>query len=170
VHPYIEAAFAVNDIVGCHPFTISIANQSVGVDQYLWDFGDGSPVSNTSAPAFDHIYLNTGNSSVVYPLSLIVRNEEGCTDTLVRNITVHPEITANFTASAYEGCHPLTVAFTDLSLNAINYFWEFGDGSSSVQPSPDHTYTNFGMSDTTYLVTLTTSTADGNGKSISRLS
>ncbi len=161
VHPYIEAAFAVNDIVGCHPFTITIDNQSVGVDQYLWDFGDGSPVSNTSAPTFNHIYLNTGNSAAVYPLRLIVRNEEGCTDTLVRNITVHPEITANFSTSAFEGCHPLTVAFTDLSLNAVNYFWEFGDGSSSVQQSPDHTYTNFGISDTTYMVTLTTSTADG---------
>ncbi|TFG42832.1 MAG: hypothetical protein E4H43_02565, partial [Bacteroidia bacterium] len=161
VHPYLEAAYAVNDIIGCHPFTITIDNQSVGADQYFWDFGDGSSVSNTDDASFDHIYFNGGNSTLVYPLRLIVRNNEGCTDTLIRNITVHPAITANFLASAFEGCHPLNVTFTNLSLNADNYFWEFGDGSSSVEFSPDHTFTNFGISDTTYIVTLTTSTADG---------
>ena len=161
VHPYIEAAFAVNDIVGCHPFIVTINDQSTGADHYLWDFGDGSPVSNTSAATFDHLYLNTGGSTVVYPLRLIVRNDEGCSDTLTRYITVHPEITANFSVDAFEGCHPLTVTFTDLSLNAINYFWEFGDGSSSVEPAPVHTFTNFGTADSVYMVRLTTSTADG---------
>lgn len=161
VHPYVEAAFAVNDIVGCHPFIITIDDQSIGADQYFWDFGDGSPVSNTSEATFEHLYLNTGSSTVVYPLQLIVRNDEGCTDTMIVHITVHPEITANFTADSFEGCHPLTVTFTDLSLNAVNYFWDFGDGSSTVDPSPVHTFTNFGMADSVYTVRLTTSTADG---------
>jgi PKD repeat protein len=161
VHPYIEAAFAVDDIVGCHPFTITINNLSTGAEQFLWNFGDGSPVSNTSAASFDHVYLNTGNTTEIYPLQLIVRNSEGCSDTLVRYITVHPEITANFTASAFEGCHPLAVSFTDLSLNAITYYWEFGDGSSSAESSPVHTFTNFGLTDSVYTVTLTTSTGDG---------
>jgi len=161
VHPYIEAAFSVNDIVGCHPYPITIKNQSAGVDQYFWNFGDGSPVSNSDTSSLDHLYLNGGTSAVVYPLQLIVLNEEGCSDTLIRNITVHPEISANFSASAFDGCHPLSVTFTDLSVNPVNYYWNFGDGSSSVLPSPSHTFTNFGTSDTTYLVTLTTSTADG---------
>ncbi len=60
-----------------------------------------------------------------------------------------------------QGCHPLTVTFTDLSVNAVNYLWDFGDGAASVEHSPVHTFSNFGSSDTTYLVTLTTSTADG---------
>ena len=161
VHPYIKAAFAINDIIGCHPFIITIDNQSIGAEQYFWDFGDGSPVSTTTQATFDHMYLNTGNSTIVYPLQLVVMNAEGCTDTLIRNITVHPEITVNFTASAFEGCHPLTVSFADLSVNAIDYYWDFGDGASSVEPSPVHTFTNFGISDTSYLVSLTVSTADG---------
>jgi PKD repeat protein len=161
VHPYIEAAFTVDDIIGCHPFTITVNNQSYGVDQYSWDFGDGSPVSNTNAASFDHTYLNTGNSIVIYPLQLIVLNNQGCRDTLLRNISVHPEMTASFTPANIEGCHPLTVSFTDLSLNAATYYWEFGDEASSVESSPTHTYTNFGTSDTIYYVTLTTSSADG---------
>ena len=49
---------------------------------------------------------------------------------MVRNITVHPEITASFPTDALEGCHPLTVTFTDLSVNAIHYLWDFGDGAA----------------------------------------
>ncbi|HOB85171.1 MAG TPA: PKD domain-containing protein [Bacteroidales bacterium] len=161
VHPYIEASFAVNDIVGCHPFQVTITNRSVGVDRYLWDFGDGSPVLTTDEPTFEHLYFNEGTSAVVYTLQLLVFNEEGCSDTLTRYITVHPDITPNFSTSALNGCHPLTVKFTDLSIKAVNYFWDFGDGSSSVTPSPEHTFTNFGSSDITYTVTLTVSTADG---------
>lgn len=161
VHPYIEAIFAITDIKGCTPFTVNIDNQSVRVDNYLWDFGDGEPFSTTSAASFDHTYNNTGSSAAVFPLKLIVSNNEGCTDTLVKNITVHPSVTSNFMASTLEGCHPLDVSFTDLSLNAGNYLWDFGDGASSVISSPVHAFSNFGMSDTTYLVTLSTSTSDG---------
>jgi PKD repeat protein len=57
---------------------------------------------------------------------------------------VHPEITSNFTADNFEGCHPLEITFTDLSVNAINYYWDFGDGASSTETSPTHTFINFG--------------------------
>ena len=135
IHPYIEAAFTVEDIIGCHPFTIVINNQSIGVDQYFWDFGDGSPVSNTSAASFNHTYSNTGSSTLIRPLRLIVMNSQGCSDTLIRNITVHPEMTASFISDLSDGCHPLTVTFFDVSLNAALYNWDFGDGASSVLPS-----------------------------------
>ena len=131
IHPYIEAAFTVDDVVGCTPFLVNVHNESIGVDDYYWDFGDGSPVSSTDLDTLSHVYLNSGGSTVVYPLRLIVTNEEGCSDTMIRNITVHPEITANFTADVLNGCHPLTVTFTDLSVNAVIYLWDFGDGAAS---------------------------------------
>lgn len=161
MHPYIEAAFTVEDVVGCHPFEVEIQDESIGVDLYEWDYGDGSPVDNSNAATRTHTYLNTGNSSVVYPLTLLVSNTEGCTDTLIRNITVHPEITASFNTNNLDGCHPLTINFTDQSVNADAYLWDFGDGAASTLSSPAHTFTNFGTTDTTYLVTLTTSTSDG---------
>jgi PKD repeat protein len=161
LHPYIEAAFTAEDVVGCHPFPVSINNESIGVDLHVWDYGDGTAVETHDSLTFTHVYLNTGSTTAVYPLQLIVFNEEGCSDTAVRNITVHPEITANFLTDGLDGCHPLTITFTDLSVNAINYLWDFGDGAASVEPSPEHTFNNFGTSDTAYRVTLTTSTADG---------
>jgi PKD repeat protein len=160
IHPYIEAAFTVETVTGCHPHDIVINNLSFGADNFYWDFGDGT-TSSSSDPLIIHTYLNTTGSTVVYPLSLIVGNIQGCTDTLTRYITIHPEMTANFQIDIFQGCHPLTVRFTDLSLNAAGYYWEFGDGASSIEPNPMHTFTNYGTADSVYMVTLTTTSGDG---------
>src|SRR5690606_11586504 len=49
------------------------------------------------------------------------------------------------------GCAPFDVTFENTSTMAVNYVWDFGDGSStSSQFSPTHTYTDAG----TYTVTL----------------
>jgi PKD repeat protein len=160
VHPYIEAAFTAENVTACHPFDLIIDNLSVGAVYYNWDFGDGT-TSSAPDPIIFHTYLNTTGATVVYPLSLIIENDQGCTDTLIRNITVHPELTANFQADLFEGCSPLTVTFTDLSLNAETWFWEFGDGASSAQQGPVHTFTNYGTSDSIYMVTLTTTSGNG---------
>ena len=161
MHPYIEAAFTVEDVVGCHPFTVEIHNESVNADTYEWDFGDGIGISNDGSTLIYYTYENLLDTTTVYPLRLVVFNEEGCSDTMTRYITVHPEITPGFLVSDMDGCHPLTVTFTDQSTKAVNYLWDFGDGAASVERSPEHTFTNFGSDDTTYRVMLTVSTADG---------
>lgn len=51
----------------------------------------------------------------------------------------------------------LTVTFTDASQDADTYSWDFGDGNSSTDASPVHTY----AADGTYTVILTTSNSDG---------
>lgn len=62
---------------------------------------------------------------------------------------------ADFTATPVAGCAPLTVAFTNTSSGDANYpntySWDFGDGNTSDQANPTHTYTEPG----TYTVTLT---------------
>ena len=161
IHPYIEAAFTVDDVVGCTDFAVEIHNESIGADNYYWDFGDGTLVSNDPSAIINHIYRNADTTTVIYPLRLIVTNEEGCRDTMIRDITVHPLITASFSTDGLDGCHPLTVTFNNLSENAVNYLWDFGDGAASVEHSPVHTFSNFGTDSVVYLVRLTTSTADG---------
>jgi PKD repeat protein len=48
---------------------------------------------------------------------------------------------ARFTTSSLGGAAPQTVQFTDLSSGPVeNYFWDFGDGSTSIQQNPVHTY------------------------------
>ena len=61
-------------------------------------------------------------------------------------------VQADFTQNVTSGAAPLTVQFTDKSSGRPNtWLWDFGDGSTSSQRNPLHTYTSAG----TYTVTLT---------------
>ncbi|MCP4149216.1 MAG: PKD domain-containing protein, partial [bacterium] len=70
--------------------------------------------------------------------------------------TVPP--TAGFTGAPLSGSTPLTVNFTDQSLDATTWAWDFGDTDSSTEQSPSHTYTSIG----TYTVSLTVTNSYGN--------
>jgi PKD repeat protein len=63
-----------------------------------------------------------------------------------------------FQISADSGCWPLEVAFTDESTNgATAWLWDFGDGDTTTEPNPTHTYEYVGD----YTVSLTTMNACG---------
>ena len=116
VYPYIEADFTVNEFQGCAPFEITVSNASAGaITQYEWTWGDGTPNSSSGAPVLTHTYDNITAAPIVYPLRLVVQNADGCTDTLIRDITVYPVVISQFTQDATEGCNPLGVQFTNQS-------------------------------------------------------
>ena len=56
-----------------------------------------------------------------------------------------PDFTDN--SPVYEG---LTMTFTDASTGATSWYWDFGDGNTSTEQNPTHTYAEPG----TYTVTL----------------
>lgn len=58
---------------------------------------------------------------------------------------------ADFMGSPVAGDASLTVQFTDLSENAYAWYWEFGDGETSHDQNPEHTY----YEDGEYTVRLT---------------
>lgn len=59
-----------------------------------------------------------------------------------------PGVQAEFTADLTSFCdYPATVNFTNQSNNAVSYFWDFGDGSTSSAINPSHTYNSFGTFD-----------------------
>jgi len=64
---------------------------------------------------------------------------------------------ANFSTNVTSGYAPLTAQFTDLSENSIGWNWDFGDGNTSTEQSPAHTYSSAG----TYTVNLTVSNQNG---------
>ena len=65
---------------------------------------------------------------------------------------------AGFSASQTSGVGPLTVNFSDLSENnPTAWDWNFGDGTTSQEQNPIHTYSTEG----TYTVTLTATNACG---------
>jgi gliding motility-associated-like protein len=88
-------------------------------------------------------------------VSLVVTDPLSCngTDTATSTVTVIDDsIFVDFTYNIIRNsCDSLIVQFTNTSINATSYFWDFGDGTTSTLPSPRHTYT---VADT-FLVTFT---------------
>lgn len=146
-----NADFSPSLTAGCNPSTVTFADSSINPLSWQWDFGDGT-TSNLQSPT--HTYTVDG----LYDIQLIVESSSGCFDTLkVDTLISVLTSTANFIADSTSGCAPLIVNFTDGSLNAVNWQWDFGDGSFSSLQNPSHIYSLPGK----YSVTLIVTNANG---------
>ncbi len=107
----------------------------------------------------------TGGSLSVAPTTTTtytVTVSDNCgsiTTTAQVTITVNQVPTVNFAADNISGCTPVTAGFTNLTdpLLTGNCFWDFGDGNTSNDCNPTHTYYTPGC----YDVTLTVTSPDG---------
>ncbi len=126
------------------------------ITNWVWDFADGTAtVSGISNPS--HVFINAGS----YAVSLTVTTANGCSKTYVATppVVVNQRPVADFTANT--PCENNPTVFTSNSTpNATaitSYLWEFGDGNTSTQPSPSHTYLTYGN----YSVKLTVTNSNG---------
>jgi len=150
------ADFSVDDTSGCGSVSANFDDESSSsgtITSWHWDFGDGgtSTVQNTA-----HNYTVPGT----YDVTLTITDNNGCTDTRVYNdlITVYPRPASDFTADQTSGCSlPFTVHFTETATEDVAWLWEFGDGTTSTEQNPTHTYTSAGS----YGLRLTVTSADG---------
>jgi serine/threonine-protein kinase len=127
------------------------------IDSLLWDFGDGSNSSES-----DPIY--TYASSGTYTVTLTATGA-GETSTFEQLVTVVAPLDASFNFSISLN-NPLQVTFVNTSTgDYAEVLWDFGDGNSSIEANPQHTYAESGQ----YTVTLTITTADrGSSDAVSR--
>jgi parallel beta-helix repeat protein len=141
--------FAVS---GYQPFTFdNKSNQSKG---FTWSFGDGS--SSQVSTSVSHSYSNIGIYNVV------LRN--GCA---IVQRSVKVPVLARFAAREVV-CQLTETEFSDFSVNLPGYpitswSWDFGDGTSSGEKKPKHTFKDFGN----FNVTLTVTVNGDNGEILS---
>jgi len=168
----LKAEFTAEPTTAPDQTTIQFINQSTGnITSWLWDFGDGA---TSIDPNPSHLYKDAHT----YTVSLTVSGPDGSdTETKSRFIKLFiPEIpNADFTREPIAINAPMTVQFTDTStapatlINLTNgtlffssiesaslggittWTWEFGDGSTSTERNPSHTYQEAGS----YTVSLT---------------
>ncbi|WP_230629299.1 PKD domain-containing protein [Methanosarcina barkeri] len=143
------AVFIADVTSGTAPLTVNFTDQSTGSPtSWLWDFGDDA---NSTEQNPVHTYTSAGN----YTVNLTVANANGTNSTsaliTVSETSAIALPVANFTSNVSEGSAPLSVQFTDISENATEWNWDFGDGGSSDQQNPTHQYSKAGN----YTVALT---------------
>ena len=158
VHPKpVINSFTVTPSIGCPPICATISGTATGASAYFWDFGDATFDSSTTDTTFIHCYINTTSSPQFYTLNLIVKNNDGCSDTASTTITVLPDVTAIFSPQPdTAGCHPYTVNFQNISTGAAIYEWDFGNGNTSTLFEPSETFLNPSVTfhDSVYTVQL----------------
>jgi PKD repeat protein len=165
VQPWINASVAIDNELGCSPLVVNFTNtSSIGSTAFQWDFGnDGSiDFSTKNIPAQTFNYpIAQNNTFVPYtiPIKLTASNASGCASSTIKNITVNPQSTVNFTYTDNSNpnhCSPLNAGFTSTVTNTETYQWEFGTFGASIVANPNFTFTNDDVSDITAPVSLQT--------------
>ena len=146
-----SADFIGFDTIGCQPLNVIFTDASYtpygSILSWNWNFGDGQ-FSSLQNPS------NNYNTAGQYSVSLEIETNHGCLDSITKPlyIQVNPEPSAIFTL---EPEHSIkvdeTIQFSDLSIGATSWLWDFGDGHTSTDQNPTHSYSSYG----TYIVTLT---------------
>lgn len=161
VHENAEADFIASQTVGCTPFDL---NAAITVNtypdrngQYQW-FADNASIGTNTTGVFPGYTMNVADDTVV--IKLMATSQFGCLpdEQSTQFITTAASV-ARFTKDINGGCGPVDVNFNNISStinNNIQFFWDFGDGSSSTGAQPGiHTFNSSPFfNDTTYIITL----------------
>ncbi len=168
VPPDAQYSFVVDAV---NPLMVQFIDQSTGpVTFWQWDFADGT-TSNEQNPI--HTYAAGGT----YNVRLTVANFSGTSDFIDQAVTVAAPPTLTFTPTntdvpptstevppdaqyifAVDAVNPLMVQFFDQSTGPVTFWqWDFGDGTTTNEQNPIHTYAAGG----TYNVRLTVANFSG---------
>ena len=154
-----EVVVTADKVSDCEPFCVLFNQTTFGANviEWDWDFGNGVS-SDLAAPQY--CYSNVGSHTV----SLAVTTDEGCVKTVVYTdfITLESKPTASFTVPLPISSIDAEVDFTNTSIGALLWNWNFGDtlnanNNTSQLINPTHAYSEEGN----YCVTLIASNNSG---------
>lgn len=146
-----SVAFSADTLIGCELLEVTF-QESLNLPgmTYAWTFGDGGSASGSGTVS--HTYTQTG----CYDVQLTVTNTaNGCSNSAIQTsyICIIDPPTASFTASP-QVVHSFgdgLVQFSNNSVNATNYTWDFGDG---IPVTSTHTSYDYSGGEGAYTVVL----------------
>ncbi|CAN5805747.1 hypothetical protein BH10BAC3_BH10BAC3_30630 [soil metagenome] len=124
----------------CKPGNINFTAITNGnIANYVWDFGDGSPIAKVGSDNISHFFSDTG----VYNISLTATSQNGCSVIAKSTVTLK-ELVITATMPRATGCIPQKARFTanvlaPVNSSVTNYAWDFGDGSPVLNTSTKST-------------------------------
>jgi PKD repeat protein len=148
------ADFSVSSTFGTAPFLVTFSNKSQHATKYYWDFGDGTTSTYENET---HTYRNNGTYTVTLTASNDVNNDK---KTITINVTSIAKPDADFSFDPLTGMAPCKINFTNSTIGATSYSWDFGNGLKSSSQNPSIIYNSGG----TYNITLTATGPGGTSK------
>jgi len=133
--PSVDFEFSPNLCTGQE---IQFNNLSTNLAAAYWEFGTGD-TSSMDSPIYT--FAQTGSFSVQLRGTAL---GNACEETLTKVVTIKEAPVASFDMTTPNGCTPLSIDFQQAGQNGEFYQWDFGDGNTSVEANPQHTYMETG--------------------------
>ena len=156
VRPQPVAEFSSDALEGCEPLAANFENISSDADSYVWDFGNG--ITDDGPTASQAFY--TDGTIQTYDITLTAYDDLGCTDTDTLTVTVFPAADFTLDLGVETACSPLEMTLPVIA-GAQNVAWDFGDGTTSNEATPDHAWENATGGLDNYIVSVTGETEHG---------
>lgn len=146
VYPNPLMSFSLPVLEICAGDVLPLVANISNVDSFVWDLGNGTILTGDS---IGYSYTTPGS----YFITATAYGGGGCTISVSApsSLTVNPSAIADF---EYENVLNDNVAdgmvqFTNQSINAMAYYWDFGDSNESYETNPIHLFNGFGLYNTT---------------------
>jgi PKD repeat protein len=168
VYGKVDAFFSLDKTSGCPDpiFSAVLTDGSIGaITKRTWDWDGFSYASSaTISNGYDISTSSTSATTVTRTIKLDVEGSGGCKDSYQQDVTIYPYVNAMFSITDAELCDGDVLNISKVpSAGASDYFWEFGDGSTSAAAtaSVTHLYSNASNAAVTYNVKLTAKSTEG---------
>jgi gliding motility-associated-like protein len=124
---------------GCVPYNAVFQNTSLGGLNFIWNFGDGTSSTDENP---SHLYSAVGD----YVVKLYAFDSTSCNlvDSVTGTVSVRPIPVAAFIFNPTVPQENTFTEFTNQSVDAISYKWDFGDGDTSIEVNPRHIFPETG--------------------------
>lgn len=156
-----RADYNANPSIACSPFDLNTAINIITYPDrnglYQW-FADGLSIGSNSTGLFPGYTITNPDDTIV--IKLKTTSPFGCKpDSMEQQFITVITAEARFTKDTAYGCGPLSVIFSNTSSllsNNIQFFWDFGNGTTSNFTHPPRVIFNSSpfFNDTTYKITL----------------
>ncbi len=150
----IKPSFVMNLNPQCitgNSFDFNLSGNYTTAATFNWDFTSiAIPTTSVNENPNGVVFSSEG-----YHLVAVGVTDEGCSVLYSDTAKVFPSPTIKFAILDTLGCMPLVVRFRDSSIawGDVDYLWDFGDGTTSTQHNPNHTYINSGSYDVSFSLT-----------------
>lgn len=136
---------------GCSPLNVKF-DSIKGVKQYQWKY-DG--ISFGSTGGINNRFENKDPIVKTINIELIARDVFTCSDTALKQVKIFPVPTAKYSAKPLNVFIPNQPTFftNESTPQSLIYHWDFGDGETSADQYPSHTYTKAGEYQSILVVT-----------------